>query len=200
VIDIIIPTCKQREEVEPLIDEVTRTAAIPVNVIATCQPLCAAANRNRGLEQATSDPRIMIDDDLADFPPGWAARMVDVMEEYADCVMLTVELMTPGGRRGPMAGDPPRADSGVDLVPRRMLLTACIAIRRDDLRFDENYIGSGFEDDDYCAQQRAQYPEGEWRICHDVKVVHKNEMKGQAAAFEINKRYFERKWETRWGS
>jgi len=200
VIDVIIPSCKQREEVEPLIAEVLRTAGCQVNVIATCQPKSAAVNRNLGLDQATSDPRVMIDDDLARLPQGWVRRMAAVMAEHPRCVMLTVELMAPDGKRGLMAGDPPRGDSGVSVVPSKKLLTACFACRDDGLRFDERYLGSGFEDDDYCHQLRSHHPTGVWMICHDVKIVHLNEMKNQAAPFEVNKRRFQEKWGVRWGN
>ena len=57
---------------------------------------------------------------------------------------------------------------------------------------------SGFEDDDYCAQQRRRYPAGQWMICHDVNVIHRNEMKHQRAPFEINRKRYEQKWGVKW--
>ena len=204
-IDVIIPTCKSSEELltsygAPLVDEVHRTAGCPVNVIATCKSYCAAKNRNLGLDQAISDPRIMIDDDIELMQHGWVAKMIEVMQKHLNCVMLTVELFDKDGNRGLMAGGPPRADKGVSVVSSRKLLTACIAIRKwpDHIRFDEAFIGSGFEDDDISAQLRKEYPDGTWMICHDTRAVHCNEMKGQAASFEINKRHFQEKWGVKW--
>ncbi len=205
MIDVIIPTCKSLDELvtsygAPLVDEVDRTAGCPVNVIATCKPVSASANRNLGLDQAESEVRLMIDDDIESMQHGWVEKMVEVMRDYPECVMLTVELFDLKGGRGLMAGGPPRGDRGVSVVPSRKLLTACIAIRKwpDHIRFDEEFIGSGFEDDDISAQLRQEYPDGTWMICHDVRVVHANEMKGQAAPFEINKRHFQEKWGVTW--
>ena len=69
--DIVIPTCKKREEVEPLIKEIRATATGDFRVFASCQPIYAAANRNICLNQVESDYVVMIDDDITDFPSGW---------------------------------------------------------------------------------------------------------------------------------
>ena len=84
-------------------------------------------------------------------------------------------------------------------MPSRKLLTACIAIGNDGLRFDEHFLGSGFEDDDFCMQLREKYPDGIWLILHDVKVIHTNEKKNQAAPWLHNRRHFETKWGVQWG-
>ena len=36
-------------------------------------------------------------------------------------------------------------------IPSKKIPTACIAFRKTHLRFDEKFIGSGFEDDDFSA-------------------------------------------------
>ena len=197
-LDIIIPTLKSREDVAAQVAEITETAGCPVNVIATCQHVSAAANRNIGLDQSTSDPLIMLDDDITGFPQGWAKQMTELMLGHPNCVMLSPELMAPNGKLGIMMGGPPRGGTGVEVVPSRKLVTACFAFRRDDIRFDEAFIGSGFEDDDFSAQLRQRYPDGVWLICHDIRVVHLNEMKNQAAPFEVNKRHYQEKWSTKW--
>ena len=198
-IDVIIPTCRQLHELHTstgafLPEEIERTAGCAVNVIATCQPVCAAKNRNLGLEQAISDIRIMMDDDIERMPDGWVARMADVMAEHPDCVMLSPELMSPDGSPGFMVGRPNRGGRGVSVVSSKHLPTACIAIRRDHLRFDDGYKGSGFEDNDYCKQQEQRYPNGIWLICHDIKVVHKNEMKRQREFWNFNRARYIAKW------
>lgn len=184
-----------------MVSEIVRTAGLPVRVFASCRPLSAAGNRNLCLEWAQSDTILMLDDDIEQFPPGWARRMADVMDEHRDCVMLSPELMAPDGNPGLMMGDPPRGGIGVSVVASRKLLTACIAIRANDLRFDERFLGSGFEDNQYCDDLRERHPEGTWMIVHDVRVVHRNEMKNQGGAiFEENKRRYEQKRGEKWGS
>ena len=207
--DVIIPTCKSPDELHATDGEflphlVERTAGCPVHVIATCQPLSAAANRNYGLDRAKSDIRLMIDDDIEQMSHGWVQKMAEVLQSRPDAVMVTAELLDSRGNPGPMMGAPPRApgQDGISEIATRKCLTACIAIRRwpPEIRFDEGYIGSGFEDDDICAQLRQAFPDGVWLIRHDVIAVHRNEMKNQRAPFAVNRKRFEQKWGVQWGS
>ncbi len=193
--DIIIPTYRPRGEVEPLVSEIIRTAGCHVNVIATCQQISAAANRNLGLDQSTSDPLLMVDDDMEQFPQGWVVRLVAVLEQYPKCVMVSPRLATPNGEPGIMMGCGEVQRDGITECGERKLLTACIAIRRNTLRFDENFIGSGWEDSDYSKQLCAAFPDATFLVCHDLWAVHRNEMKNQSGPYwDHNKSYFERKW------
>ena len=72
-IDIIIATCKTKDEVNGLISEITLNTPEPHRIIATCQPLSASKNRNFGLSYANSDIIVMCDDDMT----GFLQRMVD---------------------------------------------------------------------------------------------------------------------------
>lgn len=203
MIDVVIPTCKPYEQVEPLVREVEATTGVPVKIIPTCQNGSAAFNRNLGLKIAKSDPIIMIDDDVTHFPYGWVRRMAEVMSFYDNCVMLTAELLTPSYTPGPMMGMSSLVRlpgvSAVEVVKSRRLITACCAIRPNGIHFDTRYEGSGFEDDDYSMQLRQYYgQQATWLIVHDVVVVHKNEMKFQQEHFEANKRKFNEKWGVQW--
>ncbi len=191
-IDVIIPTCKTREEVLPLIAEIEKTAGRQVNVIATCKQLSASCNRNIGLDQAVSDPRIMIDDDITGLPQDWLVALTKVLEDNPECVMVSPQLIKPDGDFALMMGCPmPKAaGAGTRAAEGPHLLTACIAIRKDDLRFDENFVGSGWEDNDYCDRQAERYPEGVRVIQHDIQVVHRNEMKNQPENFVRNREYY----------
>jgi hypothetical protein len=192
--DIIIPTCKGFQDVAELIAEVEQTATGPFSVIATCKEKCAAANRNIGLERSRAGIVIMIDDDITGLPVGWNQVMAQVLIDRPDYAMVSARLMNPNGTPGQMLGDPVFAESGTFIVTRQELPTACIAVRRNDIRFDERYIGSGFEDTDYCAQLRQRYPDAHWVVTNDVKVIHKNEMKNQGANFAVNLKHYESKW------
>ena len=87
-------------------------------------------------------------------------------------------------------GDISRPICEVSKVP-----TACVAFRNDGLRFDEHFIGSGFEDDDFCKQHKAKNPFAKFVIANNVKLIHENEMKNQSGKFwEHNKIVFEKKW------
>ena len=194
-VDVIIPTCRSREEVGALVDEVERTAGCPVRVLATCRPVSAAANRNLGLDWAMSQFRVMIDDDVASLPHRWVEQLVAMMLMEPHCIMGTASLLKPDGTLGPMTGRPPRQQHGASVIETGQMPTACVVLRDTPVRFDEGYVGSGWEDNDYCSQLRQYSPEGLFMICHSVRVVHLNEMKGnQSALFKQNKEYYLKKW------
>jgi len=198
MIDVIIPTCRSIEEVLPLVYEIQRTAGCEVNVIPTCQDASASINRNYGLDRATSDPLIMVDDDITGLPAGWVLRMVQVMEEYPNCQMASPQLMRPDGGFGIMTGGPRKGGTDCEVLRARELCTACIIIRNTGLRFDENFIGSGFEDNDYCRQLIERYPVAEFICIHNLRVIHRNEMKNQHGRFwDANQAYFRTKWQAK---
>ena len=191
-IDVIIPTCRTRPEVEDQIAEIIRTAGVPVNVIATCQPICSAKNRNIGLDQAQSEIVVMIDDDVTGLPKDWVSGLVQVMRDFPNCVMVSAQLMRPEGGYGLMMGCPHGRPIGSGLHPidGPHLLTACIAIRNDGLRFNEAFLGSGWEDNAYNDLQRETYPNAVWLVQHDIQVTHRNEMKFQRENFRRNQEYY----------
>lgn len=194
-IDIVIPSMRSVPELAPLVAEIMATAGTPVRVFATGQPLSASGNRNLGLKSATSPIVIMVDDDMQDFPKGWAARMAQVMKDNPDCMMCSPRLMNQDGSTGPMTGYPAADYQGCEIMHRRELTTACVAIRNTGLLFDEEFIGSGFEDNDYCRQLVQRFPNAQFICIHDLRIVHRNEQKRQGGPFWANnKAYFAKKW------
>jgi len=204
MIDVIIPTCKTAQATAPQVDAILDTAGCLAKIFVTCEPTWSAAqNRNLGLKSADLDIVVMVDDDVCEFPPGWLYHLTGTLETEHECVLVSARLLNEDGTPGPMTGEPPpTASTGLTVAKR--LPTACIAFRNDGLRFDENFVGSGFEDDDFCAQLRQKYPTGTFIINEDVRVVHKNEMKNQGfikgkgpvpgGVFEKNQAYYESKW------
>lgn len=191
-IDIIIPTLRTPEEVAPLVAEIERTAGLPVRVYATCTRASASVNRNLGLDWAESEIVFQVDDDTSEYPDGWVAKMVSVMDEHPECVMCSAQLKVPGTATPSfmMGGFRPKR-AGISAAAERKLPTACVAVRRNQLRFNEGFIGSGFEDDLYCWELRQMYPSGTFLICHDVWVGHANERKKQTGPhWEANKALF----------
>ncbi len=203
MIDVIIPTCKTQPEIADLAAEIVRTADISVRVFPTCKPASAAANRNLGLNQASGDIVIMVDDDVCKFPLNWISDLIKPLETEVRCVLVSARLMNADGTPGPMTGEPPPT-AGIGLTIATRLPTACIAFHNDGLRFDENFVGSGWEDDDWTAQLRERYPDSLFLINEEVRVVHHNEMKNQcftkgvgpvpSGNFEKNRAYYESKW------
>jgi glycosyltransferase involved in cell wall biosynthesis len=195
MVDVIIPTILPPERVRAQVAQIHATAGVPVNVIATCQQASAAINRNYGLARARSDIIFMLDDDITGLPEDWAVRMIEAMASNPRCVMCSPRLLNLDGTMGIMAGFPTKYYEGCEVLGSRELLTAFIAIRNTSIRFDVNYIGSGFEDNDYCRQLVVRFPDAEFICIHDLLAVHRNEKKNQHGEYwQKNKRYFQRKW------
>lgn len=196
MIDIVIPTLRDANDpiIISLIEEINRTAGVPVHVAATCTKASASVNRNLGLDWAKSDVIFMVDDDISGFPVGWVKILEHTIRTQDDCVMLSPQLLMPDHTFGFMMGVRRQRLSGLSTAAG-ILPTACIAIWANELRFDENFIGSGFEDNDYCAQLRQLNPNARFLVNHDVQVIHANEKKNQHGTYwDHNKAYFEKKW------
>ncbi len=176
-----------------------------INVIATCTNGSAAQNRNIALSHAAiGEIVIMLDDDITGFFNGWVEELIKPLA-LDDVVLVSARLLKPNGSLGMMSGD--NYDLSEDYVectqfPKRVP-TACIAFRNNGVTFDENYIGSGFEDDDFCRQLAKKYPKGKFIINNAVQLIHLNEMKNQKGVFwKNNKYYYLVKWNDemdRWG-
>lgn len=194
-VDIIIPTCKSLGSIVPLLHELRNTCEAGGEIIATCKKVSAAANRNIGLERATTDLVIMVDDDTQNFAPGWDRKLASVLEQDPACVMSSARLMQPNGQLGHMLGHPPALENGeLWEVPRQELPTACICFRKTDLRFDEDFIGSGWEDTAFCAALRTREPKSKFIVHGGVRIVHVNEQKHQGVNFDRNRATYVKKW------
>lgn len=194
-VDIIIPTCKKDSlAVERRAAGALITAGIPVKFIITGQDESAAFNRNYGLARARSEIRIMVDDDVTSFPDDWAKNLISVLYSLPECEMVSAFLINPNGSPAVMMGYTKPRGSGVHPAEGPHLISACIAFRRNDLRFDQRYIGSGWEETDYCMQLRALKPDCHFLVHEDVRVVHLNEQKNQSEYFETNRTHFVSKW------
>ncbi len=192
--DIIIPTCKNEADVAPLLSEL-QGQSLGCRTFATCRKVSAAINRNLGLVWAQGSIAIMVDDDIAGFSPGWWRELVRPLEENPNIAIVSARLMKPSGGFGPMMFGGDKNAPGITDVPR--CPTACIAFRNDGTRFNEAFIGCGFEDDDFCAQLARRYPASRVVINNRVRVFHANEMKNQIGdIYEKNKRTFDGLWKT----
>ncbi len=201
LIEIIIPTEKSWDDLGPMTRAIFVTCGLVCNFIhVTAYRGSAAYNRNRGLEAATvpaNHPIIMLDDDIGCFPDNWARDLLATFAKHPTCVMLSPQLLRPDGSPAFMMGmdevyhPSPPPDTGVTICPTQTLLTACVVLRKNHIRFDEGFVGSGFEDRAYCDDLRKLYPDGLWMVDHDVKVVHRNEMKNQGGEYaEKNRAYY----------
>jgi len=183
-VSIIIPTIKAKEELVKLISQIRNTVVHEMDLIVVSGDSSAAKNRNIGLDKAKGEFVIMCDDDIDKFPYGWDKDLIDVLKE-TKASMVGARLLNPDGTLQKV--NYRNYDLSKDIVEVRNLITACCAFKNTKLRFDENYIGGGYEDTDFCRQLG-----GKFFVANVVKLVHKNECKNQFR--QKNKRYFMEKW------
>ena len=201
-IDIIIPTLKPlSSEVKSQIDEIEANTLLPHKIIATCQPLSAAQNRNLGLDIAQSKIVIMLDDDITGFWKGWATELIKPLLEDKMIYVVSARALKPDLTPGPMCGvvegEFEVDEKGYIFISKRkdvVLPSMAIAFRNTDIRFDETYKGSGYEDTDYYFSLAKKYPNCKFVVNNNCKLVHLHEKKNQDKNFIFNRDYFYKKW------
>jgi glycosyltransferase involved in cell wall biosynthesis len=194
MIDILIPTNKPLKKLTRQINDIKKTVSNEYTISPTCFNVSSPVNRNYSLIHSTSDIVIMIDDDIWGFFPGWADKLIEPFSG-SNVVMVSARLMKTKTAYGVMMDIPVDISKPIVESPHDMLPSACIAFRNDGTRFDENYIGAGFEDTDFCKQLNLKYLQGKFVIHNEVKLIHKNEMKNQLnGQLMRNKYYYMNKW------
>jgi len=196
-IDIIYVTHKEMdEEKRKEIENNTPEAHV---LIPTCQlGKSASINRNYGLENSTSEIFVMMDDDITGFYPGWLTDLVKPLIDNNTIIIASIRCLDKHRRIGSMmctSGIP--YDSGIyetklcGYKNYKRVPTACLAIRKNDVRFDENFIGSGYEDTAFCNYISMIYPQKRIVINNNCKLIHLNEMQNQGGVYwEHNKNYY----------
>lgn len=198
--DVIVPSMQSAKSLRPLADRIRATAGMPCRVIPTGLAASASANRNRGLVLSGAAVVAMVDDDI-EFGPesaGWLRVFADALAR-PEVVMVSAQLLKPDGSFAYMTGLDDCGNTGrrhgETVVPTRRLLTACCAFKPNGLTFDERYVGSGFEDIDFCNQLAAAVPGGVFLVCHAALAVHRNEAKNQRGKFwQHNEAAYIEKW------
>ena len=192
--DILVPTCKPYEKVKELVARIMETSDTTAgNLHVTCKNVSASINRNYALQHATAPVVIMLDDDISGFYPGWDETLVEALHLSSNHVMVSARLMNKDNTPGTMMNITPNLTGEFQYV-NGFLPSACIAFYNDGTRFDENFIGSGWEDTDFCVSLQKKYPKGEFLIANEAKLIHNNEMKnGNGIMFAKNKAYYLKK-------
>jgi hypothetical protein len=196
MIDVLIPTMRHRDQLADMLAAIDRTSVLGAFTIVSGLSASAAVNRNLCLSLMTSPVGIMLDDDIAGFYRGWDMDLIAPLRDESVAV-VTARLMRPDGR---VAQTCSRCyDLQPDLIeiqPARecVLPTAAIAFRNRGILFDEGFLGSGFEDGDWCFEYRRQFPQCRFLQSNTCRLVHLNEMKEQRKHWNHNKAYFETKW------
>ena len=195
---ILIPTYKQVEEVQSLVDEIHKSYP-DHEVYASCAKDSASVNRNLCLDQlAIGEIAIMIDDDITGFYQGWVEDLVSPLFDIPGAVMVSARLLKQDGTFGPTCSGTYKSEPEIIEVDRKRwttLPTAAISFVYCGYRFDENFKGSGWEDNDWCLKYRKESPCAKFIQSNRCKLVHLNQMKEQKGPnWHWNQKYFQSIW------
>lgn len=186
-VSIIIPTVRTEEEIAGMISEIKKSVSYELDLIIASGNRSAAKNRNIGLDRTKAEFIIMCDDDTESFPYAWDRDLIEGLKQVGASI-VGARLLNPDGNL--QKTNYRNFDLSKDFVEVRRMITACCAFRNTTLRFDENYIGSGFEDTDFCKQMG-----GKFFVANKVKVIHRNENKNPSK--KQNRDYFRKKWKVK---
>lgn len=196
-VKILIPTYLNADRAAPLVATV-REFSPGAEVFASCLKASASVNRNACLDRlAVGETAIMVDDDIRGFYYGWIDDLLCGLE-IPNAVMVSARLMNPDGTAGPTCSGCMDASPEEIVVQWRghcVLPTAAIAFIHRGHRFDEAFRGSGWEDNDWCAQYRAADPGAVFVQSNRCRLIHENRMREQKGPnWAHNKQHFFSKW------
>lgn len=203
MVSIIVPTCKSPGEIEELKENLINSTSQnrDVEYIFTCKKVSAAENRNIGLKYTIGSIIVMIDDDISGFFPGWLNVLLFPLYLDPIIIMVSARLMKPNGQIGYMLGDDYGKtinDGPIVEIKDKLLPGAAIAYRRTELKYNEDFIGSGYEDTAYCLELRRKYPDGKFVIVNNCPLIHKNEQKNQMINYKYNQEIMNKLYPEGW--
>ncbi len=189
-LDVLIPSCKSELELSKTIGEILM-ADNDINIIYVCSNASAAVNRNKCLNLAKSEYVVMVDDDITGFFSGWAFLLVSALISNPNTAYVSARLLNTDGTPQRVMGYNNNILSPtveVSIAP-----SACIAFRNDGTRFNEEMLGSQFEDTSFhyrlVDSNKGKYPGWKVLVHNGVKLIHKNEAKGKEY-YSHNKKIF----------
>lgn len=200
---ILIPTYKSVEQIRPYVEKVASFSP-GCEIFASCQDGSASVNRNWCLEKSgiqVGEVGVMVDDDISGWYHGWPEDLTYPFRDdfqIKNIAAVSARLMRPDGRLGETC------TRCFDLTPEEIELntkgtctipTAAISFRHLGVTFDENLIGSGFDDNIWCLDTLDKFPNMVYVQSNRCKLVHENHMVNQKGKFwDHNLAYFTKKW------
>jgi len=162
MIDIVIPCYERNQKLDACVESIHRHTHHAFKLIIVEGKRSAAANRNKGISQVTSDWFVMIDDD-AQVTDRWLDTLLPFREDKVG--QIQPKVVFPDGRifsagvyrSRPMNIGFEEVDEGqYDVVAGRDCLNGCCSLYNsailDTCGFDEKYKGSQCEDMDFSNQ------------------------------------------------
>jgi GT2 family glycosyltransferase len=189
---LMIATIRNESEISELINEIKRTATTSLKLVISSSLSSVAINVNRALDAAEGQFIIKVDDDITGFSPGWDAKMIEPFGQDANIGVVSARLLNVDGSVQFTCSRNFNMHPDWEVNNRPLVPFCCVAFRNDGTRMDENYIGSGYDDADYCNQLRVKNASVKFLINNQVRLIHKHEQKN--AQLDKNSKYFYDKW------
>ena len=187
---ILIPTCKEDYSIPEMYTDYP--------IFASRTKASASVNRNLCLDQISiGEIAIMIDDDIQGFYPGWVEDLLKAFD-IPDVAMVSARLLKSDGTFGPTCSMCPHGtpeEIRIYGTKHCIMPTAAIAFINRGHRFDEEFRGSGWEDNAWMAEYVIENRDYVFIQSNRCKLIHANEMKNQHGPnWEHNKQHFWRKY------
>ena len=193
---VIIPCYERGVKLNRTLWSIMQTADMPYRILISEEKQSVAKNRNAALAKVDTDLIAQMDDDVI-LPPFWMSKMAAILERDGVGV-CAVRMTSPDGTpQNDLANLKP--GTIVDCTPPGTLFMYDRTVV-DGCEFDEEYIGSQWEDTDFMMQVKKKglltVASGDVWILHDQSSVEEgSKMKELSASpYEANKALFIHKW------
>jgi glycosyltransferase involved in cell wall biosynthesis len=213
MISIIIPTIKSKEEIQSQVNAIkSNMVSKDYEIIATCEKVSAARNRNNGLYQSKGEYVITLDDDISGYWPGWVEKMIEPLKVDINIKMVSAKLLNLDGTQATMDDFRSEIIHNVKWfeAPRKKLPSACVSMRRNDwlavkandhpkvihnVPYDERYQNASFEDTDGCRALGFVFPNAKFIVNNECKIFHANlECWRPGFDWTVNQKLYISKW------
>lgn len=184
--DICIPCYEDNPKLQETIDALTNgpyPITVPAKLIVNVEKASVVYNRLACLAFSNAPYVLHMDDDVVFASANWDRRLLNHMKNTDDVGLVGGAIYN---RDGAVYGAYPNRCQEMSNVPGAIMM--CRKVQ--GVEFDDNYIGSQYEDTDICLQYRA----AGLKVLADgfVKVRHYGG--GLNNGGSVNKEYFEKKW------
>lgn len=189
---LLIATIRPEEEIRNLINEIKATASTNMKLIISSSKNSVAINVNRGLNESVGQFIIKVDDDITGFSYGWDSNLIQPFNQDENLEVISARLLNIDGSVQWTCSRDLNVHAKLSYPINPIVPFCCVAFRRSSMRMDENFIGSGYDDADYCCQLRMHNSNAKFAINNEVRLIHKHEQKN--AQLSANAVYFRSKW------
>jgi hypothetical protein len=189
---LLIATIRSENEIRNLVNEIKSTASTDLKLIISSSNNSVAINVNRGLDESVGQFIIKVDDDITGFTHGWDAKLIQPFSQIEDLEVISARLLNMDGSIQLTCSRDSNLHGNLSFPRNPIVPFCCVAFKRSSLRMDENFIGSGYDDADYCCQLRLKNADARFAINNEVRLIHKHEQKN--SQLSQNALYFRSKW------